>query len=217
MNEPKQLENTVRAVMQMFLEEYGAKFAISPQRTSMWIRMLSGDNIDAIMTTAYHLVSTTPIFPPDLATFRKSLKYMERGQLSPVTGIEAWERVAEKLNGSKIELNDMEKRALKQAGGAYELRRSSNLAANRTRFVMAYDGLLRRAEEEMLATPDVKKFLESVKQKLPAPETRRRLESKVGQKSDPRKTAAAIEDSKRRFAEIVRSAGTQWNSNETDA
>lgn len=219
MNESKQFEDTIRAVMQMFLEEYGAKFAISPQRTSIWIQMLAGENIGAIMNTAYHLVSTKPIFPPDLATFRKTLKYIERGQLSPITGIEAWERVAARLNGSDIKLTDMEKRALKQAGGLYELRHSSNLAANRTRFVMAYDGLLRRAEEEMLATPEVRAYIDTRNQILSSRKSPvKAIDSHhENQKPDPESTRRAIEQSKKRLSEIVRNVGTQWNSSETDA
>lgn len=153
-------EDPVLYVMEMFAAEYGDKFKMSDGRTRTWRQMLRGADSSSLLPAAYHLVSTRPDWPPDIATMRKAVYRISRGELKPMTGSESWERIMMKIQRKEVELTPAEKDALKQTASLYDLRRSQNPGIDRARYIQAFEGVQKRIEDDALVLPEVKKLLD---------------------------------------------------------
>jgi len=158
MTDPKssKLHETVSNIMKIFNEEYPGKFNISQSRLAVWCQMLRECNPETVLAAAYHLVSTRPDWPPDIATVRRTVVYLSKGQLERPDPMGAWGNVIKKLNNSEIELTQIESEAVKRVSSIGDLRRSTNQTADRARFVEAFNGILDETDREWLALPEVK-------------------------------------------------------------
>lgn len=149
----------ITMAMRIFTEEYRDKFKISDNRVKIWQQMLRDFDSEAILGAAYHLVSTREDWPPDIATVRKTAAYISRGELSPPLASEAWEHLSLKIQNRPVKLTAMEKKAQQQTATLYELRHSSNSGADRRRFMEAFEGVLKRRDEQWLALPEVNQLI----------------------------------------------------------
>lgn len=78
------------------------------------------------------------------------------GRVTPPSPWEAWERV-----NSVVDLSSIECRALNAIGGNYALKRSENIAVDRSNFVRAYTDFLNTDRKMSLSIPEVRQLAES--------------------------------------------------------
>ena len=153
-------DDPILYVMEMFAAEYGDKFKMSDGRTRIWRQMLKDTDSDVLLGSAYHLVSTRPDWPPDIATVRETVMSVSRGELSPMTGAESWERIMVRIQRKPVELTDTEREALSQTASLYDLRRSTSPGIDRSRYIQAFEGVQRRRESEALLLPEVRQLIQ---------------------------------------------------------
>jgi hypothetical protein len=167
--------------MTTFNEEYPGKFSLGkitpgdkkPSRLRVWEHVLREFTDEIILHAAMHLVSTRPDWPPDLATMRAQCVSLVHGELQDETGSEAWEQVVKKINHEDVELSEMQKKALKQTGKTiYDLRQTTNLASDRSRYIEAFNNLISKRRMERITLPEVKRLVERNRPALPAPATK---------------------------------------------
>ena len=147
-------DQCISRVIRIFAEEY-PRMQVTAERTRLWTELLSDISDEHLHAACLHVVATRPDWPPDLATVRTTALAIAAGQLHPPSGSDAWARIAAKIQGHEIALDAREKKALAQVGTVYDLRRSTNPAADRARFVAAYDGLVQREKAERETLPQV--------------------------------------------------------------
>jgi hypothetical protein len=173
-------EDPILYIMEMFAAEYADKFKMSEERTKLWRQMLKGTPPEVLLGTAYHLVSTRPDWPPDIARVRKTAMYVSSGELKPMSGPESWERIMMKIQRKEIELTDTEREALKQTASIYDLRRSQNMGIDRARYIQAFEGVQKRREDDALVLPEVRQLVASQAPALESGEAEKRLSSIIG-------------------------------------
>jgi hypothetical protein len=165
---PKQ---AVITAIKMFSDSYPGKFTVG-DNVKTWERVLSDMDPDVIPAAALHLISTRKDWPPDPATLREQCVLMSHGQLHEPTGSEAWEHIRERMAQSAecdepLKLTDLERRALKQTGTLYDLRRSANPASDRATFIKAFNTLVSKQKLERQTLPEVKALVQKKHDELP--------------------------------------------------
>lgn len=115
------------------------------------------------MAAVTHLCSSQD-WPPSIAQIRKMSLYLSRGETSPPSPWEAWERA---VNGESS--TEIEKRCLTLVGGTWQVRRSENQEVLRSQFIKAYSEFMQRHDSEQCAIKEVKQLAEASK---PAPPER---------------------------------------------
>lgn len=158
----KFITKTVKRVMKLFNEEYHNKFDITESRKKFWENALADFDDEVILHAAYHLTTVSQSdWPPVIGQLRKQCVLMSLGQLQPPTGEEAWERVLEKVARKPVKLTDLEKKALAQTKTINDLRQSSNIEADRSRFMGALEKLVTKYIYDRQTLGEVKKFAAS--------------------------------------------------------
>jgi len=158
-NQIKLLEDTIEKVMTLFSEEFPGKFVITDTRIDTWILMLRDFHPSTIQHAAYQLASELE-WPPPIGKMRQTCALMEKGINKMPTGNEAWERVLRKIHHDQsFELNEREKKALKQTKSLADMRTSGNIDADRARYIEAFDKLIDKEMKERITLPEVKRFL----------------------------------------------------------
>ena len=168
-------KETIAFVMKIFDEEYHGKFINSKDRMKIWSQMLSGYDSDTILAAAYHLASTRKDWAPDIATMREQCVLMYHGELQQPTGAESWELVMGKVGHEDVELDDMQKQALKQTGlTILDLRtvNVSNIPTIRSQYCKAFDSLVNKRHQDRVTLPEVKALASKNCPALPAPDTK---------------------------------------------
>ncbi|MBV6340974.1 replicative helicase loader/inhibitor [Candidatus Magnetobacterium casense] len=161
------LLETVRKVMCIFNEEYPGKFAVTPAREAIWLKLLDGFDVDLIFAAALQLVSTRPDWPPDVATLRNLVVTYAGGELEEPSALVAWEHVHEVINGGDHKkLTALELRALKMTGSTYDLARSEMPGADRAHFLKVFAELLLERRSARGTLPEVKNLVERQKERL---------------------------------------------------
>ena len=156
------MDNTeaITKAMQLFLEEFGNKFVISPERIEMWQVMFRAIPGGIILAAAYHLCSDGREWSPTVGMLRNTALDMMDGRMHPPSGTDAWEKIQMLIQQQDVELTDIEKQALRQTGALCDLRRSSNPASDRATFCKAFDSLVKRQDADRQMLPEVKRAYE---------------------------------------------------------
>jgi hypothetical protein len=148
-------------IIAIFSEEF-AKFKMTEHRRNLWQMMTDGIPDDALLAAAYKIVAENDTWPPTIGMLRTTALALASGRLTPITGIEAWERVLEVMgrpDGKARELGQRTQRALDIVGGIYSLRSSDHFQSDRARFIEAFDIFAKREDEERNLLPVVRDFL----------------------------------------------------------
>ena len=153
-------KTTINNIMRIFSEEYPGKFSVTESRKKVWLHILKGFPTETILGAAYHLISTRPDWPPDIATMRDTVINFIHGELHQPTPQEAWENILRKIQDDDVELSDLEKAALKQVSTVYDLRRSENSSSDRAQYIKAFDQLLKKQQLERATLPAVKRLVQ---------------------------------------------------------
>jgi hypothetical protein len=115
------------------------------------------------MAAVTHLCSSQD-WPPSIAQIRKMSLYLSRGETSPPSPWEAWERAVRGESST-----DIEKRCLTLVGGTWQVKHSENQEVLRSQFIKAYSEFMHRHDSEQCAIKEVKQLAEASK---PAPTER---------------------------------------------
>jgi hypothetical protein len=113
------------------------------------------------MAAVVHLCSSQD-WPPSIAQIRKTTLYLSRGETSPPSPWEAWERATKNECTTEIE-----KRCLELVGGSWSVRRSENQEVIRSQFLKCYSEMMQRADYEQCAIKEVKRLAEQSKPDTP--------------------------------------------------
>jgi hypothetical protein len=171
-------EKTIYRVMNMFAAEYPGKFVVDEDRHRLWSHLLSGCEEETILNAALHLVSIRKEWPPDIATMREQVYAFAHGELHRPSAEESWERIREKMlqydqyidaDDKRLELTENEKKALNQTSTIYDLRHSTNIAADRATYIRAYNGIVDRERNDRLTVPQVKDYVKRQEERLLPP------------------------------------------------
>ena len=128
---------------------------ISNERHLLWMEMLKGIGDDNITAAAMHILSTRSDWPPDVALLRCTALSISNGELAAKSGAESWATILTLISGVDTPLSMRERKALDATGSLYDLKRSSNAAADRARYIDAYDALADRAQRTREMLPAV--------------------------------------------------------------
>jgi hypothetical protein len=157
-------------VMTLLNEEYPGKFNITEERVKLWRALLGDLDPKIVLTAALHLVgSRAGEWPPTVGTLRATAMDFAHGELSPPGSHEAWAHIQARIQSDEAPLTDLEREVLKQVGTIYDLRRSSNPAADRSQFIKAFEEALRRRQQDRTTLPTVRLVVERQALALPAP------------------------------------------------
>ena len=155
-NKMKQLNETIDQILLIFNEEYPSKFVMSVSRAKLWRQILGEFDKDIILAAAFHLVSTRPDWPPDIATVRDTCARFAAGELEPPNPHESWERIQRRIQGEKVDLTELEKIALQQTGTIFDLRKSRNPTGDRQAFIAAFKIAAEKQHRDRVTLPNVR-------------------------------------------------------------
>jgi len=144
-------------VERLFMEEY-PKMEISDERHQIWMTLLDGIGNEVVEGAALHILSTRSDWPPDIALLRTTALALAAGELAAMTGAESWGNILRLIGGMNVmnvPLTTREAAAFKATGSLYDLKRSTNTAADRARYITAYDALATRAQQTRELLPSV--------------------------------------------------------------
>jgi len=154
---------------------YPGKIALSEEMTADWYKLLCDVDPDCMFAAAADLVSTSiSDWPPTIGAIRSRALELAAGELAPVSAYEAWERVRKVPHDDTVVLRDIEKAALSQIGGTWELQNGSG--ATIYHFVRAYDALLIKQRRIRTVLPVVASVAETNAPALPDPVNTKPLE-----------------------------------------
>ena len=137
--------------------------------------MLRDLDEEPVLAASFHLSSQSSEWPPVVGKVRKVSIDMSHGETAPPTGLEAWESILSRFKNDEYILTGMEKAALKQIGSIYDLKRSTNPAADRANFVKAFESIVAKRDSDRVTLPEVKQFVENNVPLLPIPEENQQL------------------------------------------
>ena len=169
-----------------FRLEY-AGFSATEERAELWSKMLAGIDDCYILAAVTDILTTRDGFPPTVATVRRRALELSRGELVPPSGVEAWEGVRAVLAGTANGIEPRTLRAVRAtAGSLADLRRSTSPAADRARFIEAFDAAVERERRERDAMPSVRAVAASARGDdaliaLAAPDEEPRPESRTAE------------------------------------
>ena len=138
---------------------------MTDHRRNIWMMMTDGIPDDALLAAAYKIVSENDTWPPTIGMLRTTALELATGKASQPTGLEAWEYVSKALENWDSNQNDLgpkTRRALKIVGGLHALKISQHTEgfnSDRTKFIEAFDMIIRREKEEREMLPLVRDFL----------------------------------------------------------
>jgi hypothetical protein len=92
-------------------------------------------------------------WPPAISQIRKAAYNLSRGQLSPPSAWEAWERAIAGTPGG-----DIETRAINLIGGTWAIKHSENPEVIRSQFLKCYSELLETHDREACAIKEVRQL-----------------------------------------------------------
>ena len=163
-------EQCVLKVERLFMEEY-PKMEISDERHQIWMTLLDSIGNEVVEGAALHILSTRSDWPPDIALLRTTALALSSGELAAMTGAESWGNILRLIGGMNVPLTTREAAAFKATGSLYDLKRSTNTAADRARYISAYDALATRAQQTRELLPAVASLNERYQEapELPAP------------------------------------------------
>ncbi len=157
-------------VMTLLNEEYPGKFKITDERIKLWRSLLADIDPQIVLTAALHLVGARDSeWPPTVGAVRATAMNFAHGELDPPGAHEAWSHVQARLQSDEAPLTELELEAVKRVGTIYDMRRSSNAAADRAQFIKAFEQLVTRRQLERTTLPTVKMIVERQAAALPAP------------------------------------------------
>lgn len=123
----------------------------------MWSEILDGVDDACLLAAVTDILATHEGYAPTVATVRRRALELSRGQLSPPSGVGAWEGVQAVLAGTSEVMEPRTLHAVRAtAGSLADLRRSTSPAADRARFIEAYDAMVERERRERDAMPSVR-------------------------------------------------------------
>jgi hypothetical protein len=175
-------KNTISEIMNLFVASYPGKFIVAkddnghPLTPRIWLLMLRDFDAGVVLHAAYHLATTHKTWPPDVATVRDQAARLAHGEKTAPTGSDSWERVLKRINPydaeeeSSVTLSELEKQAVAQLGGLYHLAHSSNQAADRARYIKAFDDLIAKQQLDRVTLPEVQALVDRNRPALPAPQ-----------------------------------------------
>lgn len=163
-------KSCVSMVVQMFTAEY-PKMTMTEERKQLWMQLLDGIGNEVIEGAALHILSTRSDWPPDIALLRCTALSIASGELAALTGAESWASILALISGKEVALTQRERTAMDSTGSLYDLKRSNNIAADRARYIDAYDALATRAKQTRELLPAVARLNERYQDapELPAP------------------------------------------------
>lgn len=118
---------------------YPDRVKISDAGRKVWYRILEDVDDENLKAAVLDLCSTEE-WPPSIAAVRARALELAAGELAPVSAYEAWDRVRKAPYDDTVVLRDIEKSALNQIGGTWELKNGTGATIHH--FVRAYDALL---------------------------------------------------------------------------
>jgi len=169
------LDQTIKNTLDLLNESYQGKFKLTDITPGIWKKILRDIDTESILAAVYHLCSTRPDWPPDLATVRSTALGLSKGVLKRKTGFDAWESILKKIQDEDHPLTELEKKALGQTKSMYDLRLSQTIVADRSTFIKAYDHLSERERLNDVTLPEVKQMVARNTPALPAPVTPKQL------------------------------------------
>ena len=148
---------------------------MSNERHQIWMTLLDGIGNEVVEGAAMHIISTRSDWPPDIALLRTTALSIANGELAAMTGAESWGTILKLIGGMNPPLTTREAAAFKATGTLFDLKRSTNIAADRARYIAAFDALAKRDRQtrELLpavATLNARYADEPVGELLPAPD-----------------------------------------------
>ena len=128
---------------------------MTEERVQLWMDLLDGVGDEVVQGAALHIISTRSDWPPDIALLRTTALSIANGELAALTGAESWGNILALISGNDVPLTARETQALKATGSMYDLKRSSSQAADRARYIDAYDALAKRSQQTRELLPAV--------------------------------------------------------------
>lgn len=162
------LVDTIEQVMKLLSMEY-PQFKVDEEgeRYELWILMVKDFTPEIIQHSVYHLLSLARPFPPSIGEVRRQCALLAKGELREPSGASSWGRIMEHMAKKKIQLSDLEKEALKKTKSVYDLRISSNIEADRARYIQVFDKLVEERTLEWCTLKEVKTLVDKHRPALP--------------------------------------------------
>jgi len=131
----------------------------------LYARMLTDIPGEILMGAVEELIATKT-FLPSVAEIRSAAAMIQQRAAGVLDAYSAWEEVTSQMrrvgHTGRPSLDDLTMRAVNAVGGWYGLCVSDNPAADRARFVDAYNTFAKRGEEELVRLPGVKRLIEQM-------------------------------------------------------
>lgn len=159
-------EETVRKALAKISRLYPGRFEVVPGMADDWMHVLDGVDDREVKAAVLDLCATEG-WPPACAKVRARALDLAAGELAPVGPYEAWGRVRKSLHDKTVALSDIEKQALNQIGGTWELKNGNT--GTMGHFVRAYDGLLKKQRRLRAVLPSVASVAAANTPALPTP------------------------------------------------
>jgi hypothetical protein len=141
-------------------------FAPSQQTVEVYYQSLHDLNYDELKAaTMQSITEAGRKFAPSVGELRGAVVSIRKQITGVPSSYQAWQEVLKQINdnggdfGKPVWSNPIVKQAV-DALGWRNLRMSEDGTADRARFIMAYDQLLQRAENDDIALPAVKGYIE---------------------------------------------------------
>lgn len=131
-------KQTVITALEKISACYPGKLTATRDVINVWLAMVADLEDSLFEAAVIHLCSTTPNWPPDVASIRRQCALLADGKLTAPGPDESWGRVQKLLRGSDVALTDMELAALNDIGGMALLRISSDQTEDRRRYCAAW-------------------------------------------------------------------------------
>ena len=162
---------TVCSILHALVDSFPGKLEIQPENkdpnnprtgtVNLWFSVLKDLPADCVRGAAMHFIASAREWPPTVGQVREMATMLSMGELAPRSPWEALERILEKCGGDEtIELDWLEKRALKVIGGTWAIKNSTDVGRVRNHFVMAYRDFSTAKHQRAMAMPRVRQLAE---------------------------------------------------------
>ena len=149
---------------------YPLMFSPTPEMTQVWKLYLRDLDDELLINALHHYVATAKDnYPPSVPGLRKAASDLKRMAANVPSTAEAWGAIMESFQRTSFDQpalikNPIVQEAIHCMGGIAEIGRSENSMAERAHFMKIYEGIVGKLTEEDRELPEVKKYIEKIKQ-----------------------------------------------------
>lgn len=139
-------------------------FSVSPHTVEVYYQVLSDLDYEELrIATMQSLAETGRKFAPSVGEIRGSVLELRKQIMNVPSSYQAWQEVLKQASnvgsyGTPVFSHPVIEQAVKTLGWR-NICLSEDATADRARFIMAYDQLSERAERDLIALPEVKRYI----------------------------------------------------------